>query len=87
MQAMYQMPFERFERYSPYGTPQQVAEFLWPYVQAGCSTFNVIPCATDHDSAVAAVGELRRLLSDEAENVDSLVVTPEDPMLSQSPVS
>jgi alkanesulfonate monooxygenase SsuD/methylene tetrahydromethanopterin reductase-like flavin-dependent oxidoreductase (luciferase family) len=86
IQAMYQMPLEPFERYSPYGTPQQVAEFLWPYVEAGCSTFNVIPCATDHDFAVAAVGELRHLLSDEAEIVDSLVVTPEDPMLSQSPV-
>jgi alkanesulfonate monooxygenase SsuD/methylene tetrahydromethanopterin reductase-like flavin-dependent oxidoreductase (luciferase family) len=65
MQAMYQMPFEPFERYSPYGTPQQVAEFLRPYVDAGCSTFNVIPCASDHESAIAAVGELRRLLSED----------------------
>jgi alkanesulfonate monooxygenase SsuD/methylene tetrahydromethanopterin reductase-like flavin-dependent oxidoreductase (luciferase family) len=63
MQTMYHMPFEPFERYSPYGTPQQVAEFLRPYVAAGCSTFNVIPCASDHESAVASVGELRRLLS------------------------
>jgi alkanesulfonate monooxygenase SsuD/methylene tetrahydromethanopterin reductase-like flavin-dependent oxidoreductase (luciferase family) len=64
MQAMYQMPFEPFERYSPYGTPEEVAEFLRPYVDAGCCTFNVIPCATDHECAIAAVGELRRLLSD-----------------------
>jgi hypothetical protein len=28
MQDFYQMPFEPFERYSPHGTPEQVAEFL-----------------------------------------------------------
>jgi alkanesulfonate monooxygenase SsuD/methylene tetrahydromethanopterin reductase-like flavin-dependent oxidoreductase (luciferase family) len=65
MQTMYHMPFESFERYSPYGRPEEVAEFLRPYVEAGCSTFNVIPCAGDHESAIAAVGQLRRLLTDE----------------------
>jgi alkanesulfonate monooxygenase SsuD/methylene tetrahydromethanopterin reductase-like flavin-dependent oxidoreductase (luciferase family) len=62
MQAFYQMPFEPFERYSPYGTPEQVAEFLRPYTDSGCSTFNVIPCADDVEHAIAAVGELRKLL-------------------------
>jgi alkanesulfonate monooxygenase SsuD/methylene tetrahydromethanopterin reductase-like flavin-dependent oxidoreductase (luciferase family) len=64
MQAFYQMPFEPFERYSPYGTPADVADFLAPYVEAGCSAFNVIACADDDQTAVAAVGELRRLLAD-----------------------
>jgi alkanesulfonate monooxygenase SsuD/methylene tetrahydromethanopterin reductase-like flavin-dependent oxidoreductase (luciferase family) len=63
MQAFYQMPFEPFERYSPYGTPEDVAEFLFPYIEAGCSAFNVIPCADDADSAIAAVGQLRTLLT------------------------
>jgi alkanesulfonate monooxygenase SsuD/methylene tetrahydromethanopterin reductase-like flavin-dependent oxidoreductase (luciferase family) len=63
MQLFYQMPFEPFERYSPYGTPEEVAEFLHPYVEAGCSAFNVIPCASDDDTAIAAVGELRSLLT------------------------
>jgi alkanesulfonate monooxygenase SsuD/methylene tetrahydromethanopterin reductase-like flavin-dependent oxidoreductase (luciferase family) len=62
MQAFYQMPFEPFERYSPYGTPEDVADFLAPYVEAGCSTFNVIPCASDDESALGAVGEVRSLL-------------------------
>jgi alkanesulfonate monooxygenase SsuD/methylene tetrahydromethanopterin reductase-like flavin-dependent oxidoreductase (luciferase family) len=62
MQRFYQMPFEPFERYSPYGTPEQVAEFLQAYVEAGCSVFNVIPCASDLETAVTAVGELRQLL-------------------------
>jgi alkanesulfonate monooxygenase SsuD/methylene tetrahydromethanopterin reductase-like flavin-dependent oxidoreductase (luciferase family) len=64
MQTFYQMPFEPFERYSPYGTPKEVAEFLRPYVEAGCSAFNVIPCASDDETAIAAVGELRRQLTD-----------------------
>ena len=63
MQTFYQIPFEPFERYSPYGTPEHVAEFLSPYVDAGCSAFNVIPCADDDQRAIAAVGELRTLLT------------------------
>jgi alkanesulfonate monooxygenase SsuD/methylene tetrahydromethanopterin reductase-like flavin-dependent oxidoreductase (luciferase family) len=63
MQDFYQMPFEPFERYSPYGTPGDVAEFLSPYIEAGCSAFNVIPCAGDDESAIAAVGALRTLLT------------------------
>ena len=63
MQDFYQMPFEPFERYSPYGTPGDVAEFLSPYIEAGCSAFNVIPCAGDDESAIAAIGELRTLLT------------------------
>lgn len=63
MQDFYQAPFEPFARYSPYGTPEQVAEFLAPYVEAGCSRFNLIPCGDDDAGAFAAVGEVRRLLS------------------------
>jgi alkanesulfonate monooxygenase SsuD/methylene tetrahydromethanopterin reductase-like flavin-dependent oxidoreductase (luciferase family) len=63
METFYQMPFEPFEKYSPYGPTEDVAEFLLPYIEAGCSAFNVIPCADDADSAIAAVGELRKLLA------------------------
>jgi len=63
MQRFYQMPFEPFERYSPYGPPEYVAEFLSPCIDAGCSVFNVIPCAEDHLSALAGVSELRGLLA------------------------
>jgi L-alanine-DL-glutamate epimerase-like enolase superfamily enzyme len=45
------------------GAPAEVAEFVRRYVEAGCSAFNVIPCAEDAETAIAAVGELRRLLS------------------------
>ena len=63
MQDFYQIPFEPFERYSPYGTPEEVADFLHPYIEAGCTVFNVIPCASDDETAVASVAELRRLLT------------------------
>ncbi|GAC1319340.1 MAG: hypothetical protein NVSMB16_15180 [Acidimicrobiales bacterium] len=63
MEAMYQIPFERFERYSPYGPPAAVAEFLVPYRDAGCSTFNLIACAVDPAEAIAGAAEVKRLLN------------------------
>src|SRR3990170_3530636 len=36
MEGFYQIPYDRFERYSPAGTPEQIAEFLAPYLEAGC---------------------------------------------------
>jgi alkanesulfonate monooxygenase SsuD/methylene tetrahydromethanopterin reductase-like flavin-dependent oxidoreductase (luciferase family) len=65
MELFYQMAFDPFEHYSPYGTPEDVAEFLSPYIEAGCSAFNVIPCAADDETAIAAVGEVRTLLTPE----------------------
>jgi alkanesulfonate monooxygenase SsuD/methylene tetrahydromethanopterin reductase-like flavin-dependent oxidoreductase (luciferase family) len=64
MEGFYQTPFERFERYSPFGTAADVAEFLAPYVAAGCTTFNLIPQSPDPETAVAGAAEVRRLLVD-----------------------
>jgi alkanesulfonate monooxygenase SsuD/methylene tetrahydromethanopterin reductase-like flavin-dependent oxidoreductase (luciferase family) len=63
MQAFYQLPFERFERYCPYGTPDDVAEFLLPYIEAGCAEFNLIPQSPSHDQAIAGIATVKRLLS------------------------
>ena len=63
MEATYGIPFEKFERYSPYGRPEDLAEFLSPYVEAGCTTFNLIPIAEDFDAAVAGAAEIKRLLA------------------------
>ena len=62
MQAFYQLPFERFERYCPYGTAEDVAEFLAPYVAAGAAEFNLIPCAPDPAETIAAVSTVKNLL-------------------------
>jgi alkanesulfonate monooxygenase SsuD/methylene tetrahydromethanopterin reductase-like flavin-dependent oxidoreductase (luciferase family) len=45
MEGMYRVPFERFERYCPYGSPSEVADFLAPYVESGCRSFNLHPIA------------------------------------------
>jgi len=63
METFYQLPFERFERYCPYGTPDDVAEFLAPYVDAGCTEFNLIPQSPDHDVSVAGVAAVKGLLA------------------------
>jgi len=62
MEAFYQVPFERFERYCPYGTAEDVAEFLAPYVAAGCTEFNLIPQAPGHDDAIAGAAAVKSLL-------------------------
>jgi alkanesulfonate monooxygenase SsuD/methylene tetrahydromethanopterin reductase-like flavin-dependent oxidoreductase (luciferase family) len=62
MEAFYQLPFERFERYCPYGTPDDVAEFLAPYAVAGCPEFNLIPQAPGHDYAIAGTAAVKRAL-------------------------
>jgi alkanesulfonate monooxygenase SsuD/methylene tetrahydromethanopterin reductase-like flavin-dependent oxidoreductase (luciferase family) len=62
MEAMYQLPFERFERYCPYGTPADVAEFLAPYVAAGCTEFNLIPQAPDDDWTIDGPAQVKQLL-------------------------
>jgi len=63
MEAFYQLPFERFERYCPYGTPDDIAEFLAPYVAAGCREFNLIPQAPDQDYAIAGTAAVKRALA------------------------
>jgi len=42
MTAFYKLPFESFEKYTPYGTPAEVAEFVAPYVEAGCRWLNFV---------------------------------------------
>jgi alkanesulfonate monooxygenase SsuD/methylene tetrahydromethanopterin reductase-like flavin-dependent oxidoreductase (luciferase family) len=63
MEAFYQIPFERFEKYSPYGTPEDVAGFLAPYVDAGCTTFNLLPQADNRGSALAGAAAVKKLLA------------------------
>ena len=63
MENMYQVPFERFEKYSPYGNPAEVADFLAPYVEAGCRTFHLVPVCEDDAASVELCGKVKRLLS------------------------
>ena len=66
MQAFYRVPFESFEKWTPYGTPAEIAAFLAPYVEAGCEHFNFViadaPEAT-LGHALAVRDELRKICS------------------------
>ena len=64
MEEFYRVPFGKFERYCPYGTPEQVAAALRPYVDAGCRSFNLIPVADGEQAAIEGVDAVRRLLAD-----------------------
>jgi alkanesulfonate monooxygenase SsuD/methylene tetrahydromethanopterin reductase-like flavin-dependent oxidoreductase (luciferase family) len=63
MEDFYRIPFERFEKYSPYGTAADIAEFLAPYRDAGCELFNIMPIAESEAAGIAAVAEIRRRLA------------------------
>ena len=63
MESLYKVPFEKFERYSPFGTPADVAAELAPFVAAGCRDINIIAAAASSDAATEAVAETRRLLT------------------------
>jgi alkanesulfonate monooxygenase SsuD/methylene tetrahydromethanopterin reductase-like flavin-dependent oxidoreductase (luciferase family) len=58
MEGMYRIPFERFEKYSPYGTAAEIADFLAGYVEAGCSCFNVMAVSESSERGVDGVGEV-----------------------------
>ena len=47
---------------NPYGTADDVAEFLAPYAAAGCTEFNLIPQSPDLDHAIAGPAAVKRLL-------------------------
>jgi alkanesulfonate monooxygenase SsuD/methylene tetrahydromethanopterin reductase-like flavin-dependent oxidoreductase (luciferase family) len=62
MESLYKQPFEKFEKYCPYGTPEDVAAFLIPFVQAGCSVINIIPAAADGVDVIDQVATTRAIV-------------------------
>lgn len=62
MEGMYRVPFERFERYTPYGTARDVAEFIVPFVEAGARHINLIPWQESAEANVEAAAAVREAL-------------------------
>ena len=62
MENMYRVPFERVEKYSPYGDPAEIADFLSPYVEAGCRFFTLMPLAESTEAGIDAIAEIRERL-------------------------
>ncbi|MFT6435639.1 MAG: alkanesulfonate monooxygenase SsuD [Candidatus Azotimanducaceae bacterium] len=65
MEAMYKIPFAAFEKYSPYGSAEEVAEFLLPYVKNGATVLNIKACAANPEYEVAKVSKICDLLKSE----------------------
>ena len=62
MEAFYKVPFEQFERYVPYGTPEDVADALAPYTESGCGLFNLKVVSGSDSDSIAATGIISRKL-------------------------
>ena len=62
MESFYHLPFSKFERYTPSGTPAEVAEQLSPYVESGCRLFNLKVCADNPEEETALGAEVVELL-------------------------
>ena len=63
MEGIYRTPFEKFERYAAFGTPEDVADGLRPFVAAGCSRLNLIPNAATPDEALEGTADVQALLN------------------------
>ena len=63
MQNFYQMPYERFEKWSPHGTVDDLAEFVAPYIDAGCHEFNLLVCGEDLDTELDAVARIKKMVA------------------------
>lgn len=62
MEATYRTPFERFERYTPYGTAHEVAEQLLPYLECGARHLNLIVSQDTHHESAERAAEVREAL-------------------------
>ena len=67
MEGFYRVPFDKFARYTPHGTVDNIVDFLAPYLEAGCRHFNLTPVASSSEKgieAIAQVGERLRAMAD-----------------------
>jgi len=59
----YKLDFEAFAKYTPTGTAEQIAEYLYPFVEAGASTLSLTVCGPDSHDEIEAVSAINQLLS------------------------
>jgi probable F420-dependent oxidoreductase len=62
MEAQYQVPFERFEKYTPFGGAREVADFIMPYVEAGARHINLIPAQASAEENIERAAEVQTAL-------------------------
>jgi alkanesulfonate monooxygenase SsuD/methylene tetrahydromethanopterin reductase-like flavin-dependent oxidoreductase (luciferase family) len=64
MQALYQLPAEKFQHVTAAGTPEQVAATLAPFVTGGAEHVTLITVAEDPLEGVEMTAEVRHLLQE-----------------------
>jgi probable F420-dependent oxidoreductase len=62
MEGTYRIPFERFERYTPFGTAAEVAEYVAPYVEAGARHINFVLTQETPEENIERAAEIREHL-------------------------
>ncbi len=62
MESFYKIPFSKFERYTPFGKPSDVAEQLAAYAEAGCRLFNLKVCTSKPEEEMELGAEVLALL-------------------------
>ncbi|MFN0096671.1 MAG: LLM class flavin-dependent oxidoreductase [Dehalococcoidia bacterium] len=62
MESTYRLPFDRFERYTPFGSAEEVAAFIAPYVEAGAKHVNLLPVQGSPEANVEAAARVREAL-------------------------
>lgn len=60
MHAIYKLPGHEFERWCPAGTPEEIAEFVSPYVEAGASDVSLIARGRGVEHVLPLAAEVRR---------------------------
>ena len=65
MQALYNQPPEKFQHVTAAGTPEQVAEKLAPFVEAGAGHLTIVTVADSVHDGIDLAAEVRRLLQAE----------------------
>ncbi len=62
MEGQYRVPFERFERYTPFGSAREVAELIARYVEAGARHVNLITTQATPEETIERSAEVREAL-------------------------
>ncbi|MBZ5738420.1 LLM class flavin-dependent oxidoreductase [Nocardioides mangrovi] len=62
MSALYNLPAEKFQHITAAGRPEDVADFLSGYVEAGARTLTLVPVSDDIHTAIELSGQVRTLL-------------------------
>lgn len=63
MKDIYGIDYEKFEKWSPAGTPEDLAEFIAPYVEKGCQDISLIAHGEGLEETIESVAQVKRLLA------------------------